>query len=82
MNSHTHSHLQIQPRESVREGIQRIAAALATLPTPPPADDPASLSKAVHETRLALKRAEMIRVSARPVQAAASDSSGTRRVRY
>jgi CHAD domain-containing protein len=60
MNSHTHSHLQIQPRESVREGIQRIAAALATLPTPPPVDDPASLPKAVHETRLALKRARAI----------------------
>jgi len=60
MNSQNHALFQISPRESVQDGIQRLAEALADFSPTIPVRDPANLPKAVHETRLALKRARAV----------------------
>lgn len=56
MTVQNHARFQLHPRESVRDGIGRIATALADSTQRPDSGDPAHLHKAVHETRLALKR--------------------------
>jgi CHAD domain-containing protein len=62
----SHTHFQLRPRESVRDGILRIVEVIANHPATPTPRDPSGRAKAIHETRLALKRARALVRMLRP----------------
>ncbi len=78
MHSRRPAPFQLRRRESVREGLARIASSLAE---PPRRDDStrADLPKAIHRTRLALKRARaLVRLLRPSLEPRVSDRLGQR----